>query len=134
VSFPKDPIRIEFVLSFEDWLEVRQFRAQNEKERQALHADYLQFSAERRSFEADKNGWIYTFSEGQLKHSWNDMMGLALYQHTFVLMTMRGHYSVPHCALEKKEVNGLTAWLEALMNDSIPLNLPSDPSDPDTVH
>ena len=131
MPFPQDPLRIEFVLSFEDWLEARQYRPQNKKERNALHVDYLQFSAERRSFQADKSGWIYTFSEGQAAHSWNDMMGLAQYQHTFVLMTMRGHYVVPHYVLEKNELNGLRVWLEAVMYDSTP---PDSLCGPDMIH
>jgi len=131
MPFPQDPIRIKFVLSFEDWLEARLYRPRNEKERQALQADYLQFSAERRYFKADINGWIYTFSGGQAEHSWNHMMGLAKYRHTFVLMTMRGHYVLPHSALEKNELERLSTWLQAVMNDSIP---PESLADPDTIH
>src|SRR5713226_8681299 len=78
MPFPQDPIRIEFVLSFEDWLEARGYRPQNEKERKTFHADYLLFSAERRSFDADGHGWIYTFSGGKAEHSWTDMMGLGM--------------------------------------------------------
>ncbi len=131
MPFPQDPIRIEFVLSFEDWLEARGYRPQNEKERKTFHADYLLFSAERRSFDADGHGWIYTFSGGKAEHSWTDMMGLGMNGHTTVLMTMRGHYVVPHCALKKNELERLRTWLEAVMNDSIPLD---SLADPDTIH
>jgi hypothetical protein len=119
MPFPQDAIRMEFVLSFEEWLEARLSRPRNEKERRALHADYLHFSAERRSFQADGHGWTYTFSEGKAEHSWKDMMGLAEYHCTFVLMTMQGHYVVPHSALEKNEMNRLKTWLKAVMSDSI---------------
>ncbi len=131
MPFPQDPIRVEFVLRFEDWLEARGYHPQKEKERKALYANYLLFSAERRSFEADGHGWIYTFSGGKAEHSWTDMMGLAEHEHTIVLMTMRGHYALPHAALTKNELEQLRTWLEAVMNDTFTLDsLP----DPDTIH
>jgi len=131
MPFPQDPIRVEFVLSFEDWLEARGYSPRNEKERKALYADYLLFSAEYRSFEADGHGWIYTFSGGKAEHSWTDMMGLATGQHTITLMTMRGHYALPHSALKDNELEQLKAWLEAVMNDTFTLD---SPASSDTIH
>jgi hypothetical protein len=131
MPFPQDPIRIEFVLSFEDWLEAREYKPKNEKERKALYADYLLFSAERRSFEADGHGWIYTFSAGKAEHSWTDMIVLYTRQRTITLMTMGGQYVLPQSALEKSELERLKAWLEAVMNDTFTLD---PPTDTDTIH
>ena len=65
MALPWDPINLEFVLSFEDWLEARGYRPRNEKERTALRADYLRFSAEQRIFHADADGWTYSSSAAE---------------------------------------------------------------------
>jgi hypothetical protein len=59
------------------------------------------------------------------------MMGLATGQHTITLMTMRGHYALPHSALKKNELEGLTTWLQGVMEDTI---TPDVSTDPDTIH
>jgi hypothetical protein len=112
MALPRDPLHVEFVLSFEDWLEARASRPRNEKERVTLHADYLRFSAEQRSFHADADGWTYCSSGGKVKHSWSDLMGTMTLDHVIVLMTMQGHYSLPHRVFREGELKSLTDWLD----------------------
>ena len=112
MALPWDPIDVEFVVSFEEWLEARGTTARNEKERIGLRADYLHFSAEQRIFHADADGWTYSYSAGEQKHSWSDLMGMMTLDHVIVLMTMRGHYVLPHSAFREGELKSLTDWLD----------------------
>ena len=112
MALPWDPINLEFVLSFEDWLEARGYRPRNEKERTALRADYLRFSAEQRIFHADADGWTYSSSAGEEEQSWSDLTAIIKLDNAIVLISTHGHYVLPHSAFRAGELKSLTDWLD----------------------
>lgn len=112
-----DSISVEFVLSWEDWLDSRHLR-ESAKILKQYQADYLLFNAEPRSFSANEQGWTYTSSSGKTLCDWGDLIGVIYGDRVITLIAPNAHCHLPRSAFGPIQLASLTRWIRLALDES----------------